>query len=302
MLSVVGEPTEPNRRDSRRSTRLARRGSLYPRRTATVALLSVFFLGITVSDWPTEILAGFWRDHSMTGTMISGVVLMAIGYFLVEEWIRLADRRRWENVGRVAALGVARIPLYQQRLMWTALYGGVVTPDRDFRFDDYSQWASTFVFGAEPENVEVNHPAEKQLSLLYDDPTWRVAVAAGMRELLFGTRELIARWAPVLAVSHGGVQLLHDLADEVERINWLHKTLREPSHSTVEQFIAMWATEFANAVYFNEYLIGLARQHDHRAEGRSRLKSFEGDLSLPTEPRKGRPLATLSVTGACPSW
>jgi hypothetical protein len=197
---------------------------------------------------------------------------------------------------------VARIPLYHQRVMSVALHGGKITPDRDFHFDAYNRWiAGRGEALAGPCRPGLS--SDRRLAAFYMDDEWRREVAAAFRELLFGSRELIARWAPLLANSGAGVQVLNQLAEEVERINWLHKTLAAPRQGDCpSELIEMWASEFANAVHLNEYLVGVARQHMHRSSSRDELTRFEGRLDTHSEAPVGRPFVGPSITGECPVW
>jgi hypothetical protein len=53
---------------------------------------------LVVTDWPAGLTGRFWSRHPMLAGVVSGLVLLAIGYLLVENWIERSNARRWEVV------------------------------------------------------------------------------------------------------------------------------------------------------------------------------------------------------------
>jgi hypothetical protein len=64
---------------------LARRGQLGPVvLTALSVLCAIVLLAMLITDWPTEALSEFWRDHSVISATASAVLLVGVGFLAFE--------------------------------------------------------------------------------------------------------------------------------------------------------------------------------------------------------------------------
>lgn len=64
------------------------------------ALAVVGIIATTILDFTTS----FWVDHPMLGAYVSGLLLIALGTALVNEWLAARARRRWQEVAALALI------------------------------------------------------------------------------------------------------------------------------------------------------------------------------------------------------
>lgn len=78
------------------------------------AVPSLFF-----SDLLSATTSGFWRNHAMSGAIVSGSVLFLFGVLFVEGWIENREGQVWERVSSVSfrSLGSGQLMITQAPLV-----------------------------------------------------------------------------------------------------------------------------------------------------------------------------------------
>ena len=64
---------------------LAREGRIQSKYLGALAVVcSIGLLGMLITDWPSEVLARFWADHSVVAGVLSTVLMLGIGFLVFE--------------------------------------------------------------------------------------------------------------------------------------------------------------------------------------------------------------------------
>lgn len=67
---------------------------------AVAALAVIGIIATTVLDFTTS----FWEEHPMLTAYVSGLLLIALGSALVNEWLSARSRRRWQEIAALALI------------------------------------------------------------------------------------------------------------------------------------------------------------------------------------------------------
>jgi hypothetical protein len=187
----------------------------------TVAVISAF---VVATDWPLAFLNDFWRDHSLIGGVVSGLVLLAIGLVIVERWIDAQDSKRWRRVAETAFQDLADTQLETYRKLTLASDG------RSHGYD---------VDSVGPTDVEVivdsrfrtDWPGrcDRSVAVLSTDLSWCESAYRFLRTIEAEQRVAIGRWSPVMVQS----DRLSNMLSQVSAANHCLRDLRDPlRHAT----------------------------------------------------------------------
>lgn len=183
------------------------------------AVCSVGLLVMLVTDWPWEVLADFWADHSVLAGVLSTVLLLGIGFLVFEVWdvheqeeldASLTAAGMGGMVDHVVEVEVALALLLADEPPDAHGWPGWQDKGRPLRWlrenrerlmrgedggpgpDDPRRWSS---------RLSAEDPS---------DPAWRVELADQcVRRLLAAIRD----WTPVMGRSRTGVQALIRIAE-----------------------------------------------------------------------------------------
>ena len=184
---------------------------------ALAALCALGLVSMLLTDWPSEVLARFWADHSVVAGVLSTVLLVGIVFLAFED----SERRRQEQLdSSVTAAGLGGIVDHVvDAEIALALLSRSGPPsdvgwatwdhpgrplrwlrDRRHRFHRSENGRPTT---SDPRSVEPGLPEVA-------DAAWRVDVVdQAVRRLLAAIRD----WAPVIRGSRNGVLVLIAIAE-----------------------------------------------------------------------------------------
>lgn len=185
-----------------RSNRVSQRAAM-----ASAVLCSVALILMVLSDWPIEVLAGFWAEHSVLAGMLSSLLLVAIVFLVYERGEqqrqdKLADGLTGAGLGGVVdhmvdvELALAFVSLNREP--------SVVSPEHWGQWRDPGKplrWMreGRHLLGTEGDPrlaaVEGNVTAQPWMPELIDQ---------AIRRLLAGMRD----WTPLIGSSEAGVETL----------------------------------------------------------------------------------------------
>lgn len=178
------------------------------RRIALYLVLGAIFLAVTVSDWPIQALESFWVAHSMVSGIVSGLLLLALTIFVVEEYLSQRERASWQAVRKIAFQDLGREVMLNQRLL-ESLVG-----ERDYRqraarplsdgpADALHRAVAVALNDSSPELPrdkcldEVHR--NQRLRELYGNGEWCEIAYKCIQYRADDARVTLARWAPVMA-------------------------------------------------------------------------------------------------------
>jgi hypothetical protein len=238
----------------------------------------------------------YLAQHTLVAGALSGVAFLLIGYLLVDWLVDRRDWARWEDTRRVALVAVGRSVLNQRRAMEFCVSARERGTDADFHadahFDQVEIETSRCLELCEPFDTD---NFELRLRALLADDDWRLAARGLLREASHSASTLIGRWAPTLAASRTGVDVLEalsnqaDALDELQRCLYLH-------HSEVAAGVPIehaWVTEMVNAMTFHEWLLTQAKQKPYTSSARKRFTDAWPGLVAPPPVLAG-PLVRLT--------
>lgn len=168
-------------------------------RVSTLTLLVVSVIAVTLLDWPFRMMSGFWLSHAMFAGVVSGLLLLALTVFVVEEYLASRERKRWADVAKIAYQDLGREVMLNQRLL-ESLIG----------LEDYRNRAAKPVTGdlADVLHSSINATLTgtrddldrpSRLKLLYENTQWCDASYKAIQYRVDAGRLSLARWAPVMA-------------------------------------------------------------------------------------------------------
>jgi len=178
---------------------------------------------LAASDWPTGKTAQFWALHPLVAGVVSGVVVLAIGYL----W------RAHETVGRrEPAPGISFKELGdvadEISRGLEVLLGGARAPWEDRQaLGSAGAWC---IQRAEEYGAVLTHLSPEdhsgRLDVLLADGRWVAAAVDAIDNLKHAHRRHIALWTPVLRTTEEAPRILDDVNQLNERVSELQAPLR----------------------------------------------------------------------------
>jgi len=196
------------------------------RALASLSLL-LAVVALAASDWPTGKAADFWTLHPLFAGVVSGGMVLAIGYLLVDRWLARIAAERWRIAQGITfkALGRAADEL---SLGLEELLGGAPDP--------WQRHTANGPAGAACAERAVEYDNElsgirpvdhvRRLDVLLADSRWVTAAVDAIDGLKHAHRRQIARWAPVLVTTDNLASILDESAQLNERVFELQAPLR----------------------------------------------------------------------------
>jgi hypothetical protein len=190
--------------------------------------------------------SGYWSDHPMLASLVSGLLVLAIAGTAVERLLRTREERNWRGIARLACntIGddVARSISATLYVLWRdAGYqpppldgprGGHPTdallPEWEVRsVPDGRDELGVLANGREIAAGPVGTLPHGRLDPLLRDDAWRMWACRHMRELHERTRPALAQWASVMLRSQGPRDLLDRAALVVDHLGYLRDDIKD---------------------------------------------------------------------------
>ena len=223
---------------------LAREGRLSSRDLRLLAVgCSLALIGMLVTDWPWEVLAKFWAEHSVLAGVLSTILLVGIG-FLAFEVREVREQEDLDQSLTAAGLGGLVDHVVDVEVVMALLcsaqppdahgWGGWVEPKRPLRWlrEHRARLAGT----------ESGHPGPEDprgwdvMLAPSDDSAWRMELAdQSVRRLLAAIRD----WSPVVARSRNGVRALITIAELRNTLMQLERCLEAGAHENAEDLVQL---------------------------------------------------------------
>jgi hypothetical protein len=198
---------------------LAREGRISSRVLQVMAgLCSVGLLAMLLTDWPSEVLAEFWADHSVVAGVLSTVLLVGIGFLVFE----VRDVRQQEDLDRsltAAGLGGLVDHVVDVEVAMALAFHDVPPDVNGWDKWDRQQrplrWLREGRHRLERADGEIGPEDPRRWGppgdlTLRGDTLWRrELIDQAVRRILAAIRD----WAPVTGRSRNGVQALISLAE-----------------------------------------------------------------------------------------
>lgn len=204
-------------------------------------LASVGLLAMLLTDWPSEVMAKFWADHSVIAGMLSTVLLVGIVFLAFED----SERRHQEQLdASVTAAGLggivdhvvdAEIALALLSRSSAPTEWGWDAKGRPLRWlrELREQCDKALTGGPEPKTDPRALPPALPGSV--DEP-WRTdLVDQVVRRLLAGIRD----WAPVVRGSRNGTLVLIAMGQIRNELMQLGQALRAGSEEALPQLVLL---------------------------------------------------------------
>jgi hypothetical protein len=187
---------------------LARERAIDPRTVRLLATLcGVGLVAMLLSDWPFEVLAGFWADHSILAAITSTVLLIGLVFLLYEEREQREQERLDEGLSS-AGLGGVVDHLVDVEVALGCLSAGEPPAGEWGSWGDPARplrWlrADRPALFADQGGPRKSDPRGRPPTLRDDSTTtWRVElIDQCVRRLLSGLRD----WTPLIGTSKNGV-------------------------------------------------------------------------------------------------
>jgi hypothetical protein len=181
------------------------------------------------TDWPLGGLLGVdWERHSVSAGVLTGALLLAVGYVGVESYIGEREEQRWERVAQVAfkAIGLSASHL-REGMDWLlagqdghALRDSPLTSRLTVELQRRLELAGPAVVRFDADD----HLG--RLRVLADDSCWAGLAVEGLDQLKWRHRNDVARWAPLILANDHLAEDFARLADLNELISEVQKPLR----------------------------------------------------------------------------
>jgi hypothetical protein len=242
---------------------LARAGRLRPQvlvGLAVVCAVGLFFMIIT--DWPTEALSEFWRDHSVVSATATAVLLVGIG-FLAFEAVDMHHQELLNNSLTAAGLGGLVDHLVDIDITLSLVQRG--SPPDDQRWPGWGQadkplrWLRAdrelLARGTEGEPRPGDPRADQPPVVLPEtDIAWRLdLVNEAVRRAMAAMRD----WSPVLGRSRLGLRILIKLGGLRMRLLELAESLQDGDLSKAARHLWALRVECSDMALNMEYASGV---------------------------------------------
>lgn len=182
----------------------ARNGTLSRRLLLVLAgLCPAGLVGMTLSDWPTEVLNQFWADHSVLSATLTTLLFVGAGYFAFEAQENLAQQRLPEIIATAGFGGLVDHMLDIDLVM--ALLPGPAAPKGFTHAGRPLRWLRDqrdFMVGVRSSDPRWQPTSE--FEPIADDGWRRELVDQAVRRVVGAMRD----WAPLLGPTRDGIALL----------------------------------------------------------------------------------------------
>jgi hypothetical protein len=180
---------------------------------------------ITSFDWPLGVLSEFWQRYAFANSVVSSLIMFALGLFAIEAWLKRREAKRWNQVAFIAAKELGFVT--------DVLLGGMdylLTARRSDGdgLDAHANYHERLARCLSKYNYDWNEKvsARAKLNVLISNPEW-VSFAILFLDLLkHQHRRDIATWVPVVHTAEGLVKLVNDSAEANQAIFRLQDILR----------------------------------------------------------------------------
>lgn len=164
-----------------------------------VLLVGAGSTALAATDWPLGLMAEFWRDHAMLGALVSGLVLFAVGYVIIEAWLARVDEKRWRRVADTGFQDLADVQLRLYRTLTVMAHGREGAIDVH-DFEPLAEEGSLVRLQIDA-HVMADGNLLDAVSRMSRNREWCALAYPILRELEREQRDAIARWAPVMIQS-----------------------------------------------------------------------------------------------------
>lgn len=233
---------------------------------------------LVVSETPLRVVA--WERYPILGSFVSGLVFVALGYFLIDWWVEAQETRKWKKVAHSAFKSLGHSAEQFGDALQHLLTGRPPTP-----YSYEPPWPQPFtdrLVEVLSANVALV-PIERQdpdgvdtvarLSLLFDDPDWVDMAISATVMLRFAQRRRVAPWLPAMLATSDLAGILNRAAGLDDRASdlewpflWQARRVRGEDtggadldpESMREQAIQWWQAALTEALSIHEGLVRAA--------------------------------------------
>lgn len=190
-----------------------------------------FSVALTAFDWPIGSLGPFWREHAFLTSIVSGVMMLGIGLFTVDAWLKTREANRWTHMSRIAAKEMGFVTDNLLVGMDYLLTGdGIRIEDVDAQqlpLDELSACLERHGL----VHCEAHIDRKARLHILLADPEWVRISIRSLDTLKHAHRRSLAIWVPVIVAVDSMTPLINGSAEINESVFLLQdylRTLLEP--------------------------------------------------------------------------
>ena len=258
------------------------RSRLLARRETRFVLL--VGLALTVSDWPSELLSGFWVDHAFVSSVVSSLLFLAVALFVVETWVAEQQRRELTRVAGIAFNALAGAGAHVRDGLRLLVTGTDPAPDGVARPSPRSAPVRSAL---ERTGAGAVGPREERVRALTADAAWRQLAVEEVVDLRVDGREVVARWAPVMLGNPALSRWLSDVAALHERLRLLQQPLQAlrdgradefEKHGGVAAVERRWMDVLVDCFVLEERLQRASGRKGWRSRARDQLSADEIEL------------------------
>lgn len=189
-----------------------------PRERTLVVILAAVAIGFVLSDVLIASFAGFWRDHAMASSIVSGVFLVLFTALVIDQLLEFREAQQWRESGRSAAADITKAAIDFLEAVQAGSFSVYLQPE---------EGADPFAFQADVFHSAMSHAGVEPFVAAADE-------LEDAHQMLLGR---LNRWSPLL-VSHSSLhglyqatnELEHNVADFVEGIGVI------PGHEEAQSF------------------------------------------------------------------
>jgi hypothetical protein len=238
------------------------------RERLSLYLVVAVVVATTATDWPTGLLEGFWRNHSMIASVVSGLLLLAVGLAVVEGWVRDQEERQWRRTRTVAFKGLGHSTVAIRGLL-DSLFQSHEPGLADWAV--MQPYADPTVLTAVRDRVAALGslpvaPSARRRALIADEEWAELAVLA-LEVLKQRHRETIRAWSPVMLGSDRLAGLLNSYSNLNEEIFRLQRPLRRSTRALSgardwrEHADELWSELVISSVVLHEHTMRAAGEN-----------------------------------------
>jgi len=262
--------------------------------------VAVTVIVLLVLDLLLRPVATYFAAHAILSGCLTSALFLVVGYWIVDELLRVNECQRWARVKGVGLVALSRGVLNQRRAMAFCVWQRDPFTDADFnpapaRFDNLEGAVVDVPWPESQEDYEVRLKALLQLD------AWRRPAYLLLRDASHSLSRLIGRWAAVLAASSNGVGVLTLMSGQAAALDDLLRRLRDEFDASgvipapvASQFCSEWMVQQANAILIYEWLHTEAKQISFQGTARSTLPP-KWRAALPAVPSPSRDVILLSL-------
>jgi hypothetical protein len=192
-----------------------------------VPVVAAITAALVATDWPGDLTSGFWERHPMFSGIVSGALLLTVGYVVVEVWIQRSSARKWEVVRGIGfkSLGKAADDI---RLGMHELITGRVPPYGSSHFPPSISKALERVVARHAASLPQERLGHRlpRVAVLFDRE-WAELAVEGLDVLKQRHREHMAAWSAVMLATDDLARVFNEIGDLNERVFRLQAPLRQ---------------------------------------------------------------------------